>query len=593
MINTVSALLGSTWRFAVVGALACVIATLVAELFLQATAQAQEANDEIAPLTIVLLIDVSGSMTGEPIVEVREASIHFIETWERANTSIALVPFSDTATLLRPILGPAQNPAGLVARVRTLAAGGGTNMVQAMVQAKEVFNSIDAPHNAILLFTDGLPNNPILALLQAEVLRREGAVIVAVGTIDADTGFLQTLTLQDPDRLFTTRLGEYAIAFELAAQAIATSAFGTASTSQGLLVVTIVALFLAAALLVAENAWGLRGHWWRDLWWMPPLGAALGFLGATVGENLIQMDVASWALVGLTSGVALGLLDLARSIPRGGSALAPRKALRGALFGFVGGTVGGVLFGLIFGNSDLRTAQGETIALVSRLSGFGLLGFFIGLTLKVGEELLKDVWLMGTSKGPYEGKQFILNKSEVKVGRAGNNDINLARETGLASTVGRFVQDQGQWFFQPAAGNRGETAILVNGAKALDRTPLSDNAAIHFGSTEFLFRTRGHQGQTALEQDWALVGDEVTLHLPRQGRVKIGNSPSCDVVLVDTSVLMHHCTLTFSRQGIRLKGAAGAYIAVNDQPLTDGASAVLRQGDLVTLGNVELGLIAA
>ena len=584
--------LGSTLRFAVVGALACVIATLVAEFFLQATTQAQESSHNIAPLAIALLIDVSGSMEGAPIIEVRETAIQFIRNLERDNTSVALVPFSDTATLLRPILAPEQHPANLIAQVRMLEASGGTSMAQAMALAQQVFQDIDVPNKAVLLFTDGLPNDPVLTLLQAEVLRREGTVIVAVGTVDADIGFLQTLTLHEPDNLFTTQLGAYALAFDQATQAIVTSAFGTASTSQGLAVVTIIALFLAAALLVSENVWSLRGHWWRDLWWMPPLGAVLGFLGAAVGENLIQIDVASWALVGLTSGIALGLTDLTQFDAEGRHALAPRKAMRGAVFGLVGGTVGGILFSLIFGNSDLQTAQGAVTALVSRLSGFGLLGFSIGLTLKVGEELLKDVWLMGTSKGPYEGKQFVLNKPEVRIGRSGNNDINLARELDLGSTAGQFVQNQGQWFFQPTTADGGETAVSVNGAKVMDRTLLSDNTAIRFGNTEFLFRIRGHRDQAALEKNWALVGDKVAFDLPRQKQVRIGSAPSCDVVLADPSVLTHHCTLVFSDQGIRLKRMTDADVAINDQPLLDRESTILRQGDLVTVGKVELGLIS-
>ncbi len=592
-MNSVSFGVIPSLRFAAVGALACVIATLVAELFLQTTTLPQEVGKEIPPLTIALLIDTSGSMEGDPIIEVREAAIQFIGTLERANTYIALVPFSDTATLLEPILTPGQNPASLIGQIRSLDAGGGTGMAEALVLAKEAFESIAAPNNAVLLFTDGLPNDPILALLQAEVLRREGAVIVAVGTLDSDISFLKPLTLGETDKLFTTQLGEFSLAFDQAAQAIVASAFGTASTSQGFIVVTIIALFLTTALLVSENVWSLRGNWWRDLWWMPPLGAALGFLGATIGENLIQYDVASWALVGLTSGVALGLIDLTRSNTWDWQALVPRKAMRGAFFGLVGGSVGGILFSLIFGTSDLQTTQGEIIALVSRLSGFGLLGFFIGLALKAGEELLKDVWLIGTSQGPYEGKQFILSKPVVSVGRSGNNDINLSQEAGLGSTTGRFIRIQGEWLYQPLAGDADEAAVSVNGAKALDRTPLSDNTTIRFGSTEFMFRRRGDPGQIALARNWTLAGDEVTFRLPRQAQVRIGSSPSCDVVLVDPSVQIHHCTLKFSDQGIRLQSIAGAYVAINDQPVLDDTSMVLQQGDLVTLGSVELALISA
>ncbi len=74
-MNSVSFGVIPSLRFAAVGALTCVIATLVAELFLQTTTLPQEVGKEIPPLTIALLIDTSGSMEGNPIFEVREAAI--------------------------------------------------------------------------------------------------------------------------------------------------------------------------------------------------------------------------------------------------------------------------------------------------------------------------------------------------------------------------------------------------------------------------------------------------------------------------------------------------------------------------------------
>ena len=583
----------SPLRFAVIGAFSCAIATLVAEQFLQSTMLPRDTGNEISPLVIALLIDTSGSMQGEKITEVKDASIRFISTLERENTYIAIIPFSSTATLLEPVLAPSQNPARLIQQIQEIDALGGTGMAFALEVAREAFTELEAPDKAVLLFTDGQPNDSIATILQAEVLRREDTVIVAVGTADSDIGFLKILTNGEPDKLFTTQLGEYAIAFDKAAQVIVASAFGTASTSQGLIVVTIVAFFLATALLVSENVWGLRGNWWRDLWWMPPMGTAMGFLAAATGENLFEIDVATWALVGLTSGVALGLTDIAKLGTGGWQLSFPHKVLRGALFGLIGGAVGGILFSMVFGNADIETAAGEITALVSRLSGFSLLGFFIGLALKAGEELLKDVWLIGVSKGPYEGKQFIFNKPVISVGRSGNNDINLAREFELGRNEGRFIQIQKVWFYQPITVSAGETAVTVNDTAVFHKTLLSDNTAINFGATGFLFRNRGDSGRELRERNWALAGNEATFNLPRQDRIRIGHSPTCDVVLSDPSVRAHHCTLEFSDQGIRVQGIGNAHIEINDNPMLGEVHAVLQQGDLITLGKVELGLITA
>lgn len=95
----------------------------------------------------------------------------------------------------------------------------------------------------------------------------------------------------DEAKVFTTQLGSFADAFAQAAQVIEASAFGTASSEQGLVVVAVVSLLLAASLLIAENAWQLRGRWWRDLWWIPALGLLLGVTGGFLGQNLLRMDL--------------------------------------------------------------------------------------------------------------------------------------------------------------------------------------------------------------------------------------------------------------------------------------------------------------
>ncbi len=106
------------------------------------------------------------------------------------------------------------------------------------------------------------------------------------------------------------------------------------------------------------------------------------------------------------------------------------------------------------------------------------------------------------------------------------------------------------------------------------------NTALRFGNTEFLFRIRSHRDQVALETNWALVGDKVAFDLPRQKQIRVDSAPSCDVVPASPSVLTHHCTLALSDPGIRLKPMTGADTAINDQPLLDSESTILRQGDL-------------
>ena len=276
-------------------------------------------------------------------------------------------------------------------------------------KAQEAFDSIDSSRNAVMLFTDGMPNRPGQTQRAADRMRERGTVFVAIGTARANYGYLEQLTGHS-ENVFTTQLGDFANAFNRAAQVIAASSFGTATTSQGLTVVFVVSLFLAAAMLATENMWGLRGNWWRDMWWLPVAGGVVGYIGGLVGEYVLRLGIVTWGLVGLSCGAALGLTDLAGDQFTGLRSLLriPPKSRRGAIFGLIGGLVGGIVFALFFRNVSLDSTGGELQALFSRLVGFAILGLAIGLTIKVGQELLKNTWLLGLSKGFYEGKQYIL-----------------------------------------------------------------------------------------------------------------------------------------------------------------------------------------
>ena len=583
-----SSLHGSVLRYGLVGALACMLATLVAEIFVQI--MDPPAADDV-DLAVALLIDTSSSMAGPPLQEVQSASIRLLRTWERSNTHLAVIPFSTSARLLRPILQLGQDAGPLAGQIERLEAKGGTAMTAALQTAKAAMHEIGGASNAVMLFTDGEPYRPLSTLLRAEAMHREGITVVAVGTESADRTFLLHLAGNDETRVFTTQLGGFADAFALAAQAIEASAFGTASSEQGLVVVAIVALFLAAALLVAENAWQMRGRWWRDLAWVPALGLLLGVAGGALGQNLLRIDMAAWALMGMACGAALGFTDLtgSRSAGTGLWARVPLKSRRGALFGLAGGLAGGVLFSLFFQNSALITAADEALALAARTLGFSLLGFCIGLSLQIGEELFKDAWIMGTTKGFYEGQRYILGKPLVTVGRSGNNDVNLYRAPGIEGDIGCFVQEGGEWFFQPAGIG---DVVAVNGTIASRKTPLASSASLRFGPVEFEFRRRGDPGALAQQKHWALAGDERMFALPRRGRIRVGRAPACDIVLDDPAVAPHHCTLEFTRQGLCLRAQAGAQVSVNDQALRASAPQILSQGDLITIGPLEFGLIA-
>ena len=576
--------------YAGVGMVTCIVAILVAEIFVQAMQPPPVEVDPNDPLAIALLIDTSYSMEGEPIAEVRDASIRFLETWDRSRTHIAVIPFNTYASIVEPILTMEQPVSALIPELQQLEAAGGTAMQLGLQQAQAAFERMRSSRNAVMLFTDGIPNKPGPTQRLAEEMRRRGIVIVAIGTARADDGYLEQLT-GHPENVFTTRLGDFASAFDRAAQVIAASSFGTATTSQGLTVVFVVSLFLAAAMLATENLWGLRGNWWRDMWWLPVAGGVAGYVGGLVGEYVLRLGIVTWGLVGLSCGAALGLTDLAGGQFTGLRSLLriPPKSRRGAVFGLIGGLVGGVVFALFFRNVSLDSTGGELQALFSRLVGFAILGLAIGLAIKVGQELLKDSWLLGLSKGFYEGKQYILTKTPVSVGRSGNNDINLNQETDIGDRVGHFELAQDIWHFVPASRDAVD-AVTVDGQAVADRVHLADGSSLRFGNTEFVFQSRESPGTVSQADRWALVGDDEEFELPVQNRIQLGSDEACDIVIRDASVEGRHAVFEFSQHDLRLTAPGGGFVSVNDVALPrDGQS--LKQGDFIMLGTVELGLV--
>ncbi|MYD90909.1 MAG: VWA domain-containing protein [Caldilineaceae bacterium SB0662_bin_9] len=576
--------------YAAVGTVTCIVAILVAEIFVQAMQPPPVEVDPNDPLVIALLIDTSSSMEGEPIAEVRDASIRFLETWDRSNTHVAVIPFNTYASIVHPILAKEKPADPLIPELRRLEAAGGTAMLLGLQKAQEAFDSIDSSRNAVMLFTDGMPSRPGPTQRLATEMRGRGTVIVAIGSTGANYGYLEQLTGHS-DNVFTTRLGDFASAFDRAAKVIAASSFGTATTSQGLTVVFVVSLFLAAAMLATENMWGLRGNWWRDMWWLPVAGGVAGYVGGLVGEYVLRLGIVTWGLVGLSCGAALGLTDLAGDQFTGLRSLLriPPKSRRGAIFGLIGGLVGGIVFALFFRNVSLDSTGGELQALFSRLVGFAILGLAIGLAIKVGQELLKNTWLLGLSKGFYEGKQYILAKASVSVGRSGNNDINLNQETDIGDHVGHFELVQDTWHFVPAS-REAVGAVTVDRQAVADRVHLADGSSIRFGNTEFVFQSRENPGTVSQSERWALVGDDEEFELPMQDRILLGSDDACDIVIRDSSVDGRHAVLEFSGQDLKLTTLGGDFVSVNDVTLPrDGQS--LKQGDFIMLGTVELGLV--
>ena len=164
----------------------------------------------------ILLIDVSSSMAGEPLVEAQEAARAFLERCDFTHTEVGLISFSDQVTLQAEATDNARR---VLAAIDRLEADGTTNLTDAIGLAREHLTELDRTRYVVLL-TDGYPDAPEAPSRRPRRPKRQGIEIVAIGTGDADLDYLRRLSSTEEGSIFARR-GELVQTFGHIARVIA------------------------------------------------------------------------------------------------------------------------------------------------------------------------------------------------------------------------------------------------------------------------------------------------------------------------------------------------------------------------------------
>ncbi len=212
--------------------------------------------------------------------------------------------------------------------------------------------------------------------------------------------------------------------------------------------------------------------------WLPPiatvLGAVGGFIGLLWGEALYQLlrfaelpaRSIGWAIVGFALGSSQG-------VARGSLV----GAMRAGLGGGVGGGVGGLLFALLPSLTHFPDPACRGLAWV-------LMGALIGSASVLFERLLAGATLKVAS-GKLEGKEFVLDKPRLIIGRDERCDIALYYD--------RAVQPRHAVLEWTGAGYRiapiGNAPVIVNGQNVPVKE-LSHNDVLLIGNTRLVYRLR-------------------------------------------------------------------------------------------------------
>lgn len=134
---------------------------------------------------IVLVLDVSGSMSGTPMAETKKASVNFIDTILDEDASIGIVTYDTSASMLSDFT---VNETALTTAVSSIYDGGSTNIEAGLAQACSMLNTSNAKKKIIVLMSDGEPNrgkegDDLIAY--ADDIKEDGIIIYTLGFFES------------------------------------------------------------------------------------------------------------------------------------------------------------------------------------------------------------------------------------------------------------------------------------------------------------------------------------------------------------------------------------------------------------------------
>jgi Ca-activated chloride channel family protein len=147
-----------------------------------------QAAERLLIKDVLLLIDTSGSMTGEKISQAKNGAIDFSRTAASRGYATGLAAFADRAAMVCDPTVERDVFERKVAGIRVGIVGGTTDLAAGLDLAAK-FQTL----SAVVVVTDGQPNSEEAAFAAAAVLKQRGIEILCIGTDDADQEFLDQL----------------------------------------------------------------------------------------------------------------------------------------------------------------------------------------------------------------------------------------------------------------------------------------------------------------------------------------------------------------------------------------------------------------
>ncbi|GBD35429.1 FHA domain-containing protein FhaB [bacterium HR36] len=223
------------------------------------------------------------------------------------------------------------------------------------------------------------------------------------------------------------------------------------------------------------------------------LGGLAGLVGGGIGQALAfiteYLRIVGWLVAGALIGLAISVWDLvmlllARQKTQG----ALRKLRNGALGGVVGGVLGGLAL-LIIGQLLTPLLSRTQTPISPAAIGWTILGALIGLAIGLAQVILRDAWVIVES-GFRPGRDILISKPVVTIGRAEGCDIGLYGAKGVEKNHARILMDGAEYFIEDCQTPGG---TFVNEKRIAEKQRLQSGDRIRVGECVLLFRARARR----------------------------------------------------------------------------------------------------
>lgn len=149
------------------------------------------------PVSILMVFDVSGSMTGLPIKEARAAAEGFVDAFDPTAVEIGIGVVADETQILLEPTNNFRKVRQAIKQVEVNAQGAGyENAAHPFDRVRQVMSSKPGGRTAVIL-ADGVWSAQDRAITAARACHKEGIEIVGIGFGRADKGFLDAISSAD------------------------------------------------------------------------------------------------------------------------------------------------------------------------------------------------------------------------------------------------------------------------------------------------------------------------------------------------------------------------------------------------------------